>query len=139
MNGWTILSIFTFYAGSFNAVFARSVGTCTQGSADELFIGPYYSIVLYAIALIAMKLSRQERSVLIGIAPVILVVLWQMLFALQMSYQLLWVGISACELKISLPYRLDGRETAIAISWLAMALTVLLGLWIVWRSRVKQS
>lgn len=138
MKTWSLLSIGAFYLGALNTVLARVAGTCTQGDADRL-LGVMVSAVLYLFALGAMKMSGSERRIIWFILPVIPVLLWQAVFALRLSYEVLWLDASACTVLEGVPYPMSGHEPFVAVAWPAMAIIVLIGFAAVWVSRSPQS
>lgn len=138
---WTALSTGLFYLGALNVFFARYAGTCTHGSADRLF-GITISAVLYFSAILAMRLSGRERAVLVLIAPVLPVLVWQTCFALWLSFALLILGYSACGVLEGYGHAdepiMGGDETLYAVLWPAVTVSVLIALFLVWRNRTPR-
>lgn len=136
MKFWQFLSIGAFYLGAFNTVFARIAGTCTQGDADRL-LGVIISAALYLFALATMKMSQSERKIAFFIIPVIPILIWQAVFAFRLSYEVLWLGVSACTVLNGTPYPMSGNEVFVAVAWPTMAVMVLIGFGAVWLSRTS--
>ena len=64
--------------------------------------------------------------------------LWQAVFSIQLSYALLWLGASACEVLEGLPNWMDGNEVFYGTAWPGVILLVLISLGVVWRKRASK-
>ena len=139
-SAWLFLSIPTFYLAALNTLLSRFAGTCTQGDADRL-LGVFTSAFLYVIAITAMKMSKQERWVVIFTLPIAPVLIWQVLFSLKLSYGILVTGHSVCDVLEGYPFlfRLSGREFFYALAWPLMSFATLGGYCLVWSTRTKRS
>lgn len=129
MEPWQPISIAFFYLAAGNTVLARVAGTCTQGDADRLY-GVVLSLLLYGIALLGLWLSSRIRSIVLFCLPIFPVIFWQVWFSLQLSFEILVKGHSACTvLEGPLPvYPNSGSEFFFALSWPLMSISVLLGM-----------
>ena len=138
MDIWTAVSLLAFYLGDLNILAARFAGTCTQGDAGRLY-GVIYSILFYSAAIFFMRKSGRERTILLIVSPLLPIFVWQTLFSFRLSYELLWIGASACDVLegMSLSYPADGGEIIFAISWPLMAIAVVIGILAVWMNRAS--
>lgn len=131
-----LLSVVTFYAGAANSLLSRFAGTCTQGDAERLF-GIVISAVLYVLALATMRASTKERTVVILIVPILPILVWQAWFSIQLSFGILALGRSACDVLEGPPagFPMSGSEVFYSVAWPLTSCGVLLGLVALWFGR----
>ncbi|MGI3186281.1 hypothetical protein ACROHD_14500 [Nioella aestuarii] len=131
---WAIFSIVLFYlAGAFAAI-GMLPETCTQGGAA----GPYlvcYSGPLYVLGLLALAKSEAGPIVLVVCAPLIGVLGWQLVYAVNLA-PVIFGEVSVCEALTGMRHPMTGHEVQLGIAWLTMAVFVPLQIfWIIWRRR----
>ncbi|MEO1688303.1 MAG: hypothetical protein AAFU61_10395 [Pseudomonadota bacterium] len=120
------LSLGAFYLAAVVAVMARIGGTCTQGDAGRLF-GAAAALSVLALAAILARGSGRPRLVLIGLAPLAPVYLWQAGFAAHLAVETAWRGRPACDVLegTAKGFPPDGAEAVFAALWLALAVASL--------------
>jgi hypothetical protein len=111
-----VIAIVAFYLGLLNTILARFAGTCTQGDADRLW-GVAISIPLFLVAVIALSRTSYVRATVSVCIPAFLLMLWQAVFAAELSFKVLVLNSSACEVLDGLPQIHDGDEFAFAFLW----------------------
>lgn len=119
------------YLAAFNSVLAFTLGTCTQGSADEL-LGGVISLALYLVSAVCLLFARQTRLAFLAILPPLPFIAWQIHFTFRLAYGHLVIGQSACEVIHDLPYELDGREYFFIGLWTATCLAAVCAIVMAW-------
>lgn len=139
---WSTVSVLAFYLAGLNALMARYAGSCTQGDADRLW-GVVFSIAFYALALFALSRARARRAVLLLCAPLSVILVWQLVFAIRLTLGAL-SGAAACDVLEGLAafppsgeeaFPLSGNEMEFAALWLIMATLTPLGALVAARRR----
>ncbi|MFZ5677666.1 MAG: hypothetical protein ACOZAM_32290 [Pseudomonadota bacterium] len=111
----------SLYLAAINGILAFTLGTCTQGSADDL-LGGGLSLALYLVSIICFIFARQMHFGFLAIVPPLPFIAWQVQFTFRLSYGNLVMGKSACEVIHDLPYEMDGRENLFIGLWAATCL-----------------
>jgi hypothetical protein len=124
----TVLGGFFFYLAILNSFLASEVGTCTQGSADELMAGALVSSFLYLLGIGLLAARPPERLGWIFLVPGMAGVAYQTLQAFHLFLSFHALGTSLCEWKLGPHYPLDGREALVSAWWLLMSLSCVAGL-----------
>lgn len=113
---WATISALAFYVGVLNTILARFAGTCTQGDADRLW-GILISVPFFLIALFCMSRTKHLGVTMIASLPALLLMLWQGVFAAELSLGVFVYNSSACEVLESVPYGYSGSEVPLAVLW----------------------
>ena len=124
------IALVFIYVGLANAFLAQTVGTCTQGGADQLG-GIALSLFLYVLAGGNLLRYGARMWTFYLLAPAALVLVYQGWFALRLSVGFLLFGTSACETLSGMEFDLDGNEALYSVLWLVA--TIGLGAFLVWQ------
>lgn len=132
---WANLAAPILALGALNAILARTVDTCTGGSADSL-VGGVFTAMLNLLGF--LMLARGTKPWLLALILVLptLVALSYTAFALDFWRGYATRGMSACEAKTGEgDWALSGEEPQLIFYWVAAAAIYWIGLAnAVWRS-----
>ena len=110
-----------FYLAAGNAVFALTVGTCTQGDAGRLW-GGTLSLILYGIGTLFLRQTSKPVLALALLIPLAPVFIWHANFAIKLTIGFWFFDRSACDtLDGTTGQLVDGGEPIYTAIWLAIA------------------
>lgn len=109
------------YIGGLIAWVMAYTGTCTGDVADNLFVA-IFSLPFYAAALAALAFARSYKATLVTTLLLLPLLLWQAAFAMNLTFRILALGQTACEVLWGPPYGLDGSEHSYIVLWCTMGL-----------------
>jgi signal transduction histidine kinase len=121
------IALALFYLAAGNSVLALTVGTCTQGDAGRLW-GGLLSLLLYAIGAPFLRHTSKPGLALALLIPIAPVLIWQAMFAVNLTVGFWFLGRSACDALDGMTGQsADGSEPIFTAIWLAVAATSLAG------------
>ena len=128
-----IAGLLLIYLGALNTILSMVTGTCTGGSADQLF-GGLLSLLLYAVGWGLIYFSKLRLIWLTVLLPIIPVAWWQLEFVVRLGYGFIFANLGACTIlghgdRTDGPPEgwFDGREMIFIVIWVAANLAFLLG------------
>ena len=122
MDGIVLITL-----GALNAFLALNLGTCTQGSADELYGGGWLTLFLYIVGAALFVAKPPRRWFHLAIIPSVAIAVWHSIFAVHFALGYWMEGMSACyALKGGFTSQdagewMDGREPLLTVLWLLVS------------------
>jgi hypothetical protein len=107
------------YIGGFIAWIMAYSGTCTGDVADNLFVA-ILSFPFYVASLSVLALGRSHRATLVAALLLTPLILWQAAFSMNLTFRILALGWTACEVLWGPPYGPDGSELTYVVLWSTM-------------------
>ncbi len=125
---WASLAAPVLALGALNAILARTVDTCTGGSADSL-VGGIVTAILNLVGFVMLVRGTRPWLLALVVALPTLAALSYTGFALDFWHGYVTRGMSACEAKTGETYwDLSGEEPQLIFFWVAAAAIYWIGL-----------